>query len=179
MSRRSWPRRVWPLAAILILAGCLALAPVPSLAAKQATVNITVVMNGPPATLLPAGDHPEHQVGLGQRTGKAVFSDGRQASYGNVFWLDYHQGRFANSWGYTKMGFADGSWIYFKWQAEFAGRDKAGKPTFKGTGRILEGTGPYQGIQGQVSFTNRQLPPSKEHPKGATQASAKLTYTLP
>ena len=50
---------------------------------------------------------------------------------------------------------------------------------FKGTGTILKGAGVYEGIHGTAKFQNRQVPPSNEHPKGATQAKAEFTYTLP
>lgn len=157
---------------VLVLAGAAS-------AAGPTSVKAQVIMTGPPAATLPAGDDPGHTVGMGQRRGKAVFSDGRKADYSNVFFMDYFKGKFANTWGYTKMLFPDGSWLFFKWDAAFAGRDQAGRPTFAGTGKLLQGTGPYEGIQGSVKFKNQQIPPNKDYPKGATRADAEITYTLP
>lgn len=148
-------------------------------AAKTINKKATVTFSGPKTTLLPAGDDKAHMVGLGQRTGTAVFGDGEKAKYSNVFFMDLYRGKSVSIWGYTKMVFKDGSWFFFKWDSKFAGRDEAGKPMFKGTGTILKGAGLYQGIQGTVKYRNRQLPPNKEHPKGATEAKAEFTYTLP
>ena len=161
-----------------VCVGILALADAAP-AAGPIVVKAQVIMTGPPAATLPAGDDPGHTVGMGQRRGMATFSDGRKADYSNVFFMDYFQGKFANTWGYTKMQFGDGSWLFFKWDAAFAGRDQAGRPTFAGTGKLLQGTGPYEGIQGSVKFKNQQIPPNKEYPQGATRADAEITYTLP
>jgi hypothetical protein len=151
----------------------------PANAAKTTTVKATVTFSGPKTTLLPAGDDKAHMVGLGERTGAAVFSDGEKAKYSNVFFMDLYRGKSVSIWGYTKMVFKDGSWFFFKWDSKFTGRDKAGKPTFKGTGTILKGAGLYKGIQGTVKYQNRQIPPSNAHPKGATEAKAEFTYILP
>ncbi len=48
---------------------------------KTITVEATVTLSGPQPTTLPAGYNDAHVVGLGQRTGNAVFSDGRKAEY--------------------------------------------------------------------------------------------------
>ena len=151
----------------------------PAHAAKTTTVNATVTFSGPKTTLLPAGDEKAHMVGLGQRTGTAVFENGEKANYSNVFFMDWYRGKSISIWGYTKIAFKDGSWFFFKWDSKFFGRDDAGKPMFQGTGTILKGAGLYQGIQGTVKYRNRQIPPSNEHPKGATEAKAEFTYTLP
>jgi len=169
-------------AVFIIFAICLlfSLSMAPAQAtSRTTTVEVTTILSGPPATMLPAGDNQAHTVGMGQRRGKAVFSDGRKADYSNVFFMDLYRGRGVTAWGYTKMLFKDGSWMFLKWDSEYAGRDEAGKPMMEGTGTILEGTGPYKGIKGTATFKNTQLPPSKEYPKGARQAKAVFTYTLP
>lgn len=148
-------------------------------AAQTTNVKVQVIIWGPPVTMLPAGDDDNHLVGLGQRSGEAVFSDGRKAKYSNVFFLDLFRGKEAPSWGYTKMVFEDGAWLFFKWNSNVVGRDEAGNPVMKGKGTILKGTGSYQGIKGTAEFTNKRLPPTKEHPEGATMAEAILAYTLP
>ncbi len=151
----------------------------PALADKTTTVDITVVLSGPPATLLPAGDVDNHTVGMGQKQGKAVFSDGRQADYSNVYYLDWYRGQSAAMTGYSKMVFGDDAWIFIKWDSRFTGLDDAGNPVLEGVGTLVKGTGTYQGIEGTVKFINRQLPPSTEHPKGARQVKAAMTYRLP
>lgn len=168
-------------ALVIIGAGIifLAFSAMPVAAAKPVTVEIKVVMWGPQAEILPAGDDGNHFVGMGRRTGEAEFSDGRKADYSNVFFMDVFRGKSANSWGYTKMVFTDGSWIFFKWNAEVSGRDENGAPTFAGTGKLQKGTGAYEGISGGVKFKNKRIPPNEKYPQGATEANAVLTYTLP
>ena len=178
------PRKSKPSYTIVMLIAFLAalgvsLATASALAATPTTVKVKVLMTGPPIKFIPAGDDRAHMVGMAQRKGKATFSDGRKADYGNVFTLDLYRGKFAKAWGYTKMVFQDGSWLFFEWKAAVTGRDKAGNPTMAGTGKILKGHGAYQGIKGTAKFTNRRIPPNKEFPQGATEANAVLTYTLP
>lgn len=146
---------------------------VASIAAETTTVKVKVIMSGPEPTMLPAGDDEGHLVGLGQKAGEAVFSDGRKAKYSNVFVVDFQRGKSASMWGYTKMVFEDSSWLFFKWDSAVVGRDENG-PISKGTGTILMGTGHFQGINGKVEFTNRTL----KNPRGSIEANAVMTYTL-
>jgi len=143
-------------------------------AEQTTTVSIKVVMTGPRPTMLPAGDDGNHYVGLGQREGEAVSSDGKKAKYSNVYMLDLYMNRSSVSWGYTKMVFEDGAWLFFKWESSVVGMDENG-PVNRGKGTILKGTGPYEGIKGTAEFTGRNL----KTPPGASESSAVLTYTLP
>lgn len=167
-------KRIFNLLTILLIVASMTLWGTASLAEKTTTVNVKTVMSGPQPTMLPAGDDENHMVGLGQRTGEAVFSDGRKAKYSNVFVVDYYRGKSATMWGYTKMVFEDGSWLFFKWDSAVNGSDENG-PTSKGTGTILKGAGQYEGIKGKAEFTNRRLP----NPPGTTEANAVFTYSLP
>lgn len=166
--------------ALCLIAGlCLAPSDAGAKTATPTTVKATVFLSGQPPKVLPAGDDKAHFVGLGQKVGKATFSDGKKAQYSNVYFMDGIKGKLMKVWGYSKMTFKDGSWFYTKWQAAIAGLDKAGKPILKGTGEFLKGTGPYQGITGSFNFINRYLPPSKEFPKGVSVSEVEFTYTLP
>jgi hypothetical protein len=164
--------------ALLILTCCLGLARSASADTPPLTVKVKATYSGPEATMLPAGDNPGHLVGLGQRQGKAVFSDGRQAAYSNVFFLDLRRGVGADAMGYTRMVFPGGDWIFFKWESRAVDRDQHG-PILEGQGTLLRGSGAYEGIKGTAKFSSRVLPPTPEHPKGQTEAEAELTYTLP
>jgi len=179
MSRKQSMAKIRMLAWCCLAVFGLALAAAPAWAAAPVTVKVEVTMSGAPSAVLPAGDDPKHTVGMGKSKGEAIFSDGRKAQYSNVYFMDIYLGKYAKTWGYTKMVFKKGEWLFFKWDAAFVGRDKAGKPVFAGTGKLIKGTGVYKGIKGTVKFKNRQLPPSKELPKGGTGASAVITYTLP
>lgn len=159
---------------IVLTAACFSAASVQADAEQTTTVDVRVVLSGPNPTMLPAGDDENHMVGLGRREGEAVFSDGRKAKYSNIFVVDWYKGKSAAMWGYTKMLFNEGSWLFFKWDSAVVGADENG-PVGKGKGTILKGTGPYEGIKGTAEFTNRRL----KDPPGAAEAKAVLTYTLP
>ncbi len=179
MSKLRSMARVQAFFMVLAAALFLGLMAAPVVCAAPVTVQVKVVMTGPKPDLLPAGDDTNHTVGMATRTGQAVFSDGRKAKYSNVYLMDLFKGQFAKIWGYTKMAFPDGSWLFFKWDASFAGRDKANNPTFAGSGELQKGTGKYQGIKGTVKFKNKMLPATKEFPNGRTEAQATIIYTLP
>ncbi len=170
--------KLWVVMLACLLVGILVV-PLFAQAGKTSTVQIKAIIWGPRPQVLPVGDDVQnHFIGLGQRTGEAVFSDGRKASYSNVFTFDMRRGKGSEVQGYTKMVFQDGSWLCFKWRSAAVGRDKNG-PLSKGEGTIIQGTGPYRGIKGVAKFTSRQLPPDGKHPQGASESTAELTYTLP
>jgi len=170
-NRRSGICYLW---AIILIATCFAALAANADAEQTTTVSIRVMMSGPRPTMLPAGDDENHYVGVGHREGEAVFSDGKKAKYSNVYMLDWHRDGSSDSWGYTKMVFNDGSWLFLKWNAAVVGIDENG-PVSKGKGTILKGTGPYEGIKGTAEFTSRNL----KSPPGDSESSAVLTYTLP
>lgn len=178
-SRKTGPVYVLTLVIATVIAIVIGLGASPVLGATPVTVKVKVLMSGPPVKFVPAGVDKAHMVGIGQYKGKALFSDGRKAEYSNVFFFDLYRGKFAKALGYTKMTFKDGSWLFFKWDSAFIGRDKAGNPMMAGTGIIQRGGGAYEGIQGTAKFKNRRIPPNKDFPKGGTEANAEFTYTLP
>lgn len=145
----------------------------PAGAGQPIRVAVTATMSGPAPAVVPAGDHPDHVVGLGQRSGEAEFSDGRKAIYSNVYVMDLYRGKSAVVWGYTKMTFPDGSWLYLKWDSTVVGSDENG-PVSKGQGKIVKGDGAYKGIAGTAEFTTRNL-----KAPGVSQSRAVLTYTQP
>lgn len=172
-------RKLWVVTLACLLVGILAVPLAAAGAGKTSTVRIKVVMWGPRPQVLPVVDDPKnHFMGVGRRTGEAVFSDGGKATYSNVYTFDMRRNKSLLSQGYTKMEFKDGSWICFQWKSAVVGRDQNG-PVSKGEGTIIQGTGPYQGIKGTARFSGRQLPAGGKYPKGASEATAELTYTLP
>lgn len=143
------------------------------------TAKMKITLSGPRATTMPVGDNPAHFMGIFKGTGTAVFSDGQKAQYQAVMTMDVFRGSFADSQGYSKFTFKDGSVVFSKWQSSFSGLDKAGRPTFQGKGKLIKGTGRFQGIQGTIAFISSMMPPDKEHPNGYTGSEAVWNYTLP
>jgi len=155
--------------------------PINSLALAEdiITVELSVTLSGPRPTILPAGDNKEHSIGIGNKSGKAIFSDGQQADYRNVYYFDLFRGKGVSFLGYTKLSFEDNSWIFIKWESEYAGNDKSGNPMLNGTGKIIEGSGKYKGIIGTANFFNWAIPPNKDLPGGGRKVKATLCYRLP
>lgn len=128
---------------------------------------------------LPVGDEAGHVVGVQQREGEAVFSNGETAKYYTVSTFDAKRGKEAgSSQGYSKFVFADDSFIMFSWKSDIT-RDETGLSHNKGQGNIISGSGRFNGITGISEFSGRQLKPTSEDPKGITLQNAIITFELP
>jgi len=90
---------------------------------------------------------------------------------------DFISGQGGPSRGYSTLSFADGSTSMMKWEATTTGEKLWSS---KGTAEYIKGTGRFEGIKGNVTFTNRLLTPyTKDETKGDMIIEATGTYTLP
>lgn len=168
---------------LTVLVGAIwLLAPLtPAAAAEAATQTLQVDAAShivSPAQWLPVGDEPGHVIGLQQREGEGVFSNGETAVYSTVSTFDSRRAKGGTSTGYSKFTFADGSQIIFSWTSEFV-READGLQSNQGQGTIIKGTGRFEGIQGGSVFSGKQLKPVSEDPTVTLTQNATLTYTLP
>ncbi|MDF2634740.1 MAG: hypothetical protein K0R78_1614 [Pelosinus sp.] len=127
---------------------------------------------------LPVGDEAGHVIGMNQREGEGVFSNGETAKYSVISTFDARRSKGGIAQGYSKFTFDDGSLIIFSWTTEFA-RSQEGLPFNQGQGTIIAGTGRFAGITGVSAFSSKQLKPASEDPKLTMVANATITYTLP
>jgi len=52
-------------------------------------------------------------------------------------------------------------------------------PTYMGKGEYIKGTGKYEGIKGNYSFSAKYITPYNKETKGDAVVNAKVSYTLP
>ena len=129
--------------------------------------------------VLPVGDVEGHIVFTFSRRGLAFFETGEVATFRNWGTQDATKGKGTFQY-YVLLTFEDGSTTVQKGQGTSEPGPK-GLPVFKGTAEFLKGTGRFEGIKGNLSFTGRSLTPySKE--KGLWSDAyfdVTGTYTLP
>jgi len=129
--------------------------------------------------VIQVGDMEGHAIIVATRRGLAFFENGDVATYTNWAMFDSVKGKSAMD-AYTMLTFGDASTIVYKmkgiWEAV-----PGGFPVGKGTGEFTKGTGKYEGIKGNLTFSGKVYTLySKE--KGTFADSAlevTATYTLP
>ena len=145
----------------------------PASAETAGTLQMKVTDYEVSSVTLPAGDEEGHFIGVGQREGEAVFSNGETAKYSSVFTFDGLRSK-----GYTKFFFNDGSWISLAWSSETT-VEKDGPLSTRGQGTIRKGAGRFKGIIGGAVFSGKELKPASQDPKRTMVMDATLFYTLP
>ncbi|MCB2171097.1 MAG: hypothetical protein KQI78_25855 [Deltaproteobacteria bacterium] len=127
---------------------------------------------------IPIPGAPGRVIGFYERQGKAVFEDGETASQVLRCTFDMVQGAGPFQ-GYGLLTYGDGSTTLMKIHGIMNPPEEGKLPTGKGTGKYMGGTGGYEGIQGNMSFTVQILTPVTEGSKGEALVELTATYTLP
>lgn len=127
---------------------------------------------------LPVGDEAGHVIGMNQREGQGIFSNGEIAKYSVVSTFDVRRTKGGTAHGYSKFTFDDGSLLIFSWTAEIT-QSQDGLPFNQGQGTIITGTGRFEGISGKSVFSGIQLKAAGEDTKLTSVANATITYTIP
>jgi len=129
--------------------------------------------------VLPVGDAEGHLLGLFSRKGLASFENGEVATFTNWGTQDATKGRGTFDY-YVMLTFDDNSTTVAKGQGTFEPGPK-GLSLYKGTAEFIKGTGRFEGIKGNLSYTGRSLTPySKEKgTMGDAYYDVTSTYTLP
>jgi hypothetical protein len=127
--------------------------------------------------MLPVPGVENHFIGEMERRGVAIFENGETATYHMVCTWESIGGKGGSYRGYSALSFVDGSTSMIK----FDGTQTAEKLwSGEGKGEYIKGTGRFEGIKGNISFTNKLLTPyTKDETKGDLIIEATSTYTLP
>ena len=126
---------------------------------------------------IPVADVENHTMGFGIREGLAFFDNGETANLRSQSIWDLIQGKSMKAYGYSFFTFEDGSKIITKFEQDNIA-DESGKLTAaKATGEILKGTGRFEGIKGNFTFTGKTLPAPKGEAGKATMEWI-FNYTL-
>lgn len=157
---------------------CLLPAPAIAATAPQ-TLQVEATSYVVSSQWLPVGDEAGHVIGIQQREGEVILSNGETARYSTVSTFDARRGKEGGtSQGYSKFIFMDESLILFSWTASIS-REQDGLTSNQGQGIIIKGTGRFEGIIGTSAFSGKQLKPAAEDPGLTAVQHAAITYTLP
>jgi hypothetical protein len=127
--------------------------------------------------MLPVPDVENHFIGEQERRGVAIFENGETAAYHMWCTLEFISGQGGSYKGYSTLSFGDGSTSMIKFEGTQTGEKLW---SGKGTGEYIKGTGRFEGIKGNITYTNKLLTPyTKEETKGDQIVEATGTYTLP
>jgi hypothetical protein len=129
---------------------------------------------------VPIPDLEDHVLGFGIRDGLAFFDSGEVTAFKNFTTWDLVMGKGGPGQSYHLFTFIDGSTIITANHQENL-LDAEGKFAWDiiFTGKIVKGTGRFEGIKGSYSGTGKQLKPQKDELTGKTIYDCTLTYTVP
>ena len=126
---------------------------------------------------IPVPDVDKHGIGIYERRGIAIFKDGETAAYHGYGIWDFidNNGPFQ---GYSTLTYKDGSTTMVKYSGNMV-KEPEKLPTYMGKGEYIKGTGKYEGIKGNYSFSAKYITPYNKETKGDVVVNAKVSYTLP
>ena len=127
---------------------------------------------------IPVPDVEGHLIGLYERRGLAIFEDEEVRAYHTRGTFDFIKGQGLFH-GYTTLTSKDGSETMVKYQGNMTLPTGEKLAIFSGEGEYIKGTGRFQGIKGEVSFSGKYITPFGKETKGDVVVDAKGTYTLP
>lgn len=168
---------------IITILGCMgvfliaALVLIPGAQAGEITSKHKIASSIFKMEVLPVPDVKGHVVGILERRGVAIYENGETAAYHSRLTFDSIKGQEGTFSGYCDISFADGSITMTKFQGTASGI----KPRLvKGTAKYIKGTGRFEGIKGEVSFSGKYVTPyTKDKTKGDVLIEVTSTYTLP
>jgi hypothetical protein len=145
--------------------------------AEAETVKYKITSYVTKMEMVPVPDVENHFIGEQERRGVAIFENGETAAYHMWNTWDFISGQGGPFRGYSTLSFADGSTSMIRFEGTSTGEKLWSS---KGTGEYIKGTGRFEGINGNVTFTNKLLTPyTKDETKGDMIIEATGTYTLP
>jgi hypothetical protein len=145
-------------------------------AQTKTTVHYKEVHHQIEGHVFPVGDVPGHLYGVWVRKGLTIFAKGEVATYSALGDLDITKGKGTIS-GYDTTTFADGS----SWSTKFEGQfsvDPNGLWVIPHKGHFVKGTGRFEGIEGSLRYTSKQIDKGPEF-KGLAETEGVASYTLP
>ena len=124
-------------------------------------------------------DVEKHSVLLYERRGVAIYENGETAAYHSRGTSDSIKGE-SSFHGYSDYLFKDGSTIITEYTGTMWYPPGEKLRSLKGEGKYIKGTGRFEGIKGEVSFTGKYVTPyTKDETKGDNVVDVTGTYTLP
>jgi hypothetical protein len=151
---------------------------VPSIQAEAKTMKFKYTSQLTRVELAPVPDVEGHVVVLYVRRGVAIFEN-EVAPFMTMGTADLVK-RLGPFQGYSQITFKDGSTVNYDYTGALTLAPGAKLRSLKGKGKFIKGTGRFEGIKGEVSFTGRYITPiTKDKTKGDNWMEVTGTYTLP
>ena len=141
-------------------------------------INFTIDSYVTKVETIPLADAEGHVLMLGERRGVANFEDGRVAAYHTSYTCDVSKG-MGPCEGYSDLTFMDKSQAFSKWKLTVRIPEGKKMPALEGTGSWNKGTGEYEGIQGDFSFSGYYITPYNKVTKGDQVVKVTGSYKLP
>lgn len=107
---------------------------------------------------IPIPDTEKHAIGIYERRGLALFENGETAAYHTRGTFDFTKGNGPFQ-GYTTLKYKDGSTTMFKYQGKLTMNPSSKLPALSGKGDYIKGTGRFEGIKGNGSFSGKYITP--------------------
>ena len=127
---------------------------------------------------IPIPDSPGRAIGFFERQGDVQYENGDTAT--QILRCTFDMVRGLGSFqGYSQLIFKDGSTALVKVEGVMTKPKKGKLPTGHGTGKYIDGTGRFKGIQGKNTFKVKMLKPFAGESKGDALVEVTATYTLP
>ena len=128
--------------------------------------------------MIPLADAEGHVLLLGERRGLANFEDGRVAAYHTNFNCYLTKGAGPCE-GHSDLTFMDKSQAFSKYKLTVGIPEGKKIPALEGKGNWTKGTGAYEGIEGDFSFSGYYITPYNEVTKGDQVVKVSGAYKLP
>ena len=165
----------WCLIGILLISAWLL---VSATQAEAKTMKFKYTSQLTRVELAPVPDVEGHVVILYVRRGVAIFEN-EVAPFMTMGTADLVK-RLGPFQGYSQITFKDGSTFNYNYTGALMLAPGAKLRSYKGKGKFIKGTGRFEGIKGEVSFTGRYITPiTKDKTKGDNWMEVTGTYTLP
>jgi hypothetical protein len=167
----------WCLVGILLMTAWL-LVPVTQARAETIKYNCTSHTTKLEYVVLP--DVEGHVVGVFERRGLDIFET-EVAAIVERGTFDKIKNVKTTFQGYAQVTFKDGSTFIHKYQGTLVPSPGEKLEVYKDCkGKYIKGTGRFEGIKGEFTFTGRRITPyTKDKTKGDTWIEITGTYTLP
>ena len=171
-------KRNWGIIGILLIAAFI-LVPATQAEAKTVKVKYKIVGYLTKVEWIAVPDVEKHVVVLYERRGVGIYENGETAAYHTRGTSDSIKGQ-GSFHGYTDYLFKDGSTIILEYTGTMMLAPGEKLRSLKGEGKYIKGTGRFEGIKGELSFTGKYVAPyTKDKTKGENVVDVTATYTLP
>ena len=141
-------------------------------------MNFTIGSYATNMEMIPLADAEGHVLLLGERRGLANFEDGRVAAY-HTNYNCYLTNGAGPCEDHSDLTFMDKSQAFSKYELTVGIPEGKKVPALEGAGSWTNGTGEYEGIEGDFSFSGYYVTPYNEVTKGDQVTKVSGTYKLP